>query len=386
MIGAGNSLVAVPGPKNFRDDHFFLKVLSKRISPDFPLIWQTFGCHSTSVLRKTIPAQTFTCANDVKGFTGAGWLGWRSPGGVFGLVLWGTLTRLQAGYLAQQVRAFSRPSASSSGWQRPQEAVIDLTRLNLEDQETQRALRQFGGMPDLSPHATHLTVIVASETESPLSSPDNSTATIAQQAFRHWGPVDSTSIETNPDHVYPRLGITNESELCEQMKQALNHPPQIDFTKQHLQTYVSAHLTKPNINEACSELNLTRRTLQRRLYEAGTSFQKVVIATRIEVAKQQLSEGKAPITQIAVDVGFATLQAFSSAFRRETGLSPSNFRSASQKQPDSYGQAPHVSSADSAQPAGASEVEAEAQEQVCHAPESGTHPIELDLIQVAALG
>jgi AraC-like DNA-binding protein len=82
-------------------------------------------------------------------------------------------------------------------------------------------------------------------------------------------------------------------------------------------------------------LGLTRRTLQRRLYETGTSFQKVVIATRISVAEKLLSETSSPITRIASDVGFATLQAFSSAFRRETGLSPSGYRSAALKVPAS---------------------------------------------------
>ena len=115
------------------------------------------------------------------------------------------------------------------------------------------------------------------------------------------------------------------------MNQAPNLSPEIDFTSARLERYVGDHLSKPKITEACDALALSRRTLQRRLHEAGTSFQKVVIATRITIAKKLLHETTKPITQIATDVGFATLQAFSSAFRRETGVSPSGFRSVSHK-------------------------------------------------------
>ena len=114
------------------------------------------------------------------------------------------------------------------------------------------------------------------------------------------------------------------------MNQA-SHQTQTDFTAERLERYVTEHLNKPKIKEACNALALSRRTLKRRLHEVGTSFQKVVIATRITIAQKLLRETDASITQIATDVGFATLQAFSSAFRRETGVSPSGFRAIAQK-------------------------------------------------------
>jgi AraC-like DNA-binding protein len=117
------------------------------------------------------------------------------------------------------------------------------------------------------------------------------------------------------------------------MKKAPLESPATDATAHQVAEYVTMHLRKPNIALACAELNLARRTLQRRLQEGGTSFQKVVISTRIQAAKQLLAGSHAPITQIASDVGFATLQAFSSAFRRETGLSPSGYRSTTHKVP-----------------------------------------------------
>ncbi len=329
------------------------------------------------MLRKTIPAQTFGCRNGSQGFTGAGWLGWRSPERNWGIVLWGKLTRLQAGFLAQQLRAFSRQYE-----ERPSHAVIDVLGLELEDLETEHALRMLGKMPDLSPHAARTTLLVSNERA----------ARITREAFCHFGPMERMQSHSNPDDLYPRLGITHESELCEQMKQALNHPPQVDFTKEQLETYVSSNLSKPNIGEACTELNLTRRTLQRRLHEAGTSFQKVVIFTRIKFAKRLLSETRAPITQIAVDVGFATLQAFSSAFRRETGLSPSNYRNAAQAMRDELELTSSSSGrADESQlsrekPSSLAPNAEPARQTITTAPASGTRAVETDLVKIAALG
>lgn len=117
------------------------------------------------------------------------------------------------------------------------------------------------------------------------------------------------------------------------MNKAPLEPPTVDSTLQQVAKYVALHLRKPDIALACAALNLARRTLQRRLQEGGTSFQKVVISARIQAAKQLLAESHAPVTQIASEVGFATLQAFSSAFRRETGLSPSGYRSTTHKVP-----------------------------------------------------
>jgi len=230
------------------------------------------------------------------------------------VIFWGKLTPLQAGYLTQQVRAFAGTFPSP-----PSETVIDLLGLDLADQETRQTVSQLANTSLVHLKSPRLHLLV----------PSNHAADLVARAFASWTVLEPVRLCFDPEKVYPPLGIAHDSELCEQMKQAFNHPPQVDFTAESLEKYVSAHLAKPNINDACEALQLTRRTLQRRLYEAGTSFQKMVIRTRIRFAQKLLSETQVPVTQVASDVGFATLQAFSSAFRRETGLSPTNYRNAS---------------------------------------------------------
>ncbi len=49
-------------------------------------------------------------------------------------------------------------------------------------------------------------------------------------------------------------------------------------------------------------------------------------ARRIERAKALLANPRASITEIALDVGFSTTSAFSAAFRRMTGQTPTDYR------------------------------------------------------------
>lgn len=74
-------------------------------------------------------------------------------------------------------------------------------------------------------------------------------------------------------------------------------------------------------------MRLSRRTLQRRLAEEGGSFRDVLDDARKEVALDVLARGAgtATMTDLAFALGFSEHSAFSRAFRRWTGQSPSTF-------------------------------------------------------------
>jgi AraC-like DNA-binding protein len=77
-----------------------------------------------------------------------------------------------------------------------------------------------------------------------------------------------------------------------------------------------------NLDKVARRLGVSRRTLQRRLLEDGTSFREVVDAARREVALSELGRGTATVTDLAFLLGFSQHSAFSRAFRRWTGRSP----------------------------------------------------------------
>jgi AraC-like DNA-binding protein len=93
-----------------------------------------------------------------------------------------------------------------------------------------------------------------------------------------------------------------------------------------LRGLLDGHLSGLAIEDAAHALGVSERTLQRRLWEAGTTFKDELADARIRAAKQMLSDGASALTSVALDVGCASLQHFSALFRKRTGESPSAFR------------------------------------------------------------
>lgn len=75
-----------------------------------------------------------------------------------------------------------------------------------------------------------------------------------------------------------------------------------------------------------SRLNLSPRTLRRRLSEQQMSLQVLIEKTRLEVACHLLETSSASMTQIADLLGYAHSSALSRAFRRWTDVSPREWR------------------------------------------------------------
>ena len=68
------------------------------------------------------------------------------------------------------------------------------------------------------------------------------------------------------------------------------------------------------------------RSLQRRLSEQGTTFQKLLDQTRQHLAEAHLKEGKLDLAEIALLLGYSEQSAFTRAFRTWTGLAPAQWR------------------------------------------------------------
>lgn len=81
----------------------------------------------------------------------------------------------------------------------------------------------------------------------------------------------------------------------------------------------------PTIAAISAQLDTSERTLRRRLTEAGTSFEQLLENLQRERA-EALLKGTYPIREIALAVGFSDPSAFSRAFKRWTGKTPSEAR------------------------------------------------------------
>ena len=69
-------------------------------------------------------------------------------------------------------------------------------------------------------------------------------------------------------------------------------------------------------------LNVSLRSMQRKLKEEGTSFRRLVDETRRQLAEQYLKDSTLVVSEIAYLLGFVEVSSFSRAFRRWTGHAP----------------------------------------------------------------
>lgn len=70
------------------------------------------------------------------------------------------------------------------------------------------------------------------------------------------------------------------------------------------------------------------------LAEGGTSLSQLVIQTKIERVKELLIHSKLPIKEISTLTGFKTERYLSTRFKKQTGVTPGDFRMRSMEQPE----------------------------------------------------
>jgi AraC-like DNA-binding protein len=83
-----------------------------------------------------------------------------------------------------------------------------------------------------------------------------------------------------------------------------------------------------SLDMAARRLGTSPRTLQRRLNRGGTNFWALVDQSRFEIAGALLGETDLKIREIAARIGYCNPNAFTRAFTRWAGCTPSAYRRA----------------------------------------------------------
>ena len=108
---------------------------------------------------------------------------------------------------------------------------------------------------------------------------------------------------------------------------ALREQPRSVELAPRIAAHVRARLPEPiTADDAAAAMQMSARTLQRRLEAEGTSFTAVVDDAREALARELLADPELALGEIAYRAGFADLASFSRAFKRWTGTSPGRFR------------------------------------------------------------
>jgi AraC-like DNA-binding protein len=82
----------------------------------------------------------------------------------------------------------------------------------------------------------------------------------------------------------------------------------------------------PSFEELTDLLNMSPRTLRRRLEKEGTSYQRIKDNARRDVAISLLSRERLTVSDVAEQVGFSDPSAFHRSFKKWTGQSPGSYR------------------------------------------------------------
>ena len=103
----------------------------------------------------------------------------------------------------------------------------------------------------------------------------------------------------------------------------LNADNQPTFTNSLKKTITGQFYNRiPQLEEVAAYMNITARTLQRRLQQEGTSFQKISDEFKQELAIRLLSLNKYTVNETAYMLGYTEPAVFRRAFKRWTGKTP----------------------------------------------------------------
>jgi AraC-like DNA-binding protein len=110
----------------------------------------------------------------------------------------------------------------------------------------------------------------------------------------------------------------------EQLRQFKEEDSFIELVRQAIQDRLTGH--RPSIDAISQVLHISPRTLQRRLQDAGSSFQRVLNEARHQMARYYLSNSALELNEAAYLLGFEDPNSFGRAFRNWEGIPPSDWR------------------------------------------------------------
>lgn len=134
-----------------------------------------------------------------------------------------------------------------------------------------------------------------------------------QQAF--WRPPEQAA----PQH--PLMALLGEIARVADGGMAETHQP----FRRKVETALDPLLPlgEAGIDRVARDLGISRQTLYRHLKAEGTTFESVLDARRRALAVRYLKRDKSSVKATAYRLGFSDPAAFSRAFKRWTGTSPS---------------------------------------------------------------
>lgn len=110
----------------------------------------------------------------------------------------------------------------------------------------------------------------------------------------------------------------------EQLRQYKEEDSFLELVRRTIQDKLTGH--RPSIDTISRALHIGPRTLQRRLQDSGSSFQRVLDEARHQMARYYLSNSALELNEAAYLLGYEDPNSFGRAFRTWEGMPPSDWR------------------------------------------------------------
>lgn len=242
-------------------------------------------------------------------FAGRTWLYFYPHEGLCGFVVWGHPSRED---LERLVSVLAVEIGAP-----PHVSLVDARRLEGADPRGFAVLEQYV--------RAHHEALGRAVERLALVRPDGLVGAITSGFFGVTPPPYPVSVFEDRESAARWLGVRNPdallASLAREEARAAGSPLLRD-----LRALLESRLDRATLASAAKTLGLSERSLQRKLGEHGTTFVAELNQARVRVAKRLLRDSDAKLTQIAHDVGCASLASFSALFRRATGRTPSAWR------------------------------------------------------------
>lgn len=135
-------------------------------------------------------------------------------------------------------------------------------------------------------------------------------------------------IQAPSPHANPPLEAALQKTLADYLER-LGGSPLLLQVRQEIMQLMSSQ--EPTLDMVASRLNISGRTLQRRLIAEGSGYRQLMDEVRKDMAEQLVVNSPLSFTDIAFRLGFRDASNFSRVFRRWFAMSPSDYRQAALK-------------------------------------------------------
>lgn len=133
------------------------------------------------------------------------------------------------------------------------------------------------------------------------------------------------ALEAHLPTANPRLARINDQVITEYLAQFDKNSASIRVRSKLTEMLPAGNVTQQDVADS---LHMSLRTLQRKLADEKTSYKELLEETRKELANQYLRQGCLSVSEVTYLLGFSEPSNFARAFKRWTGRTPSEFRTA----------------------------------------------------------